>query len=95
MEQTKNAEAFEQVLLSHVDMCYMVACALTRNQEDARELTREVLIWAWRHRNGADIMTDIKKKLLAELRKKFLRDYRQTARCLRTPPVFAEQATNV
>jgi len=83
MKQAKHAEAFEQVLLSYAEMCYTVARALTRNPEDARDLTRQVLISAWHLRDSADATVDVKRKLLIALRKKFLQDYCQTARSLR------------
>lgn len=44
LKQTQQADRFGQLLLSHVDMCYSVALALTRNPYDARNLSREVLI---------------------------------------------------
>lgn len=72
IKQAKHAEAFEQVLLSYVEMCYAVARTLTRNPDDARDLTQEVLIWAWHLRDSADVTMNIKTTLLIELRKRFL-----------------------
>lgn len=77
MKQAEQADAFEQVLLSHTEMCYSVAFALTRNPVRARNLTRNVLTWAWHLRRSADSGKDIKKKLLTALRETFLKDYRQ------------------
>jgi DNA-directed RNA polymerase specialized sigma24 family protein len=77
MNHTEQAEAFEQVLLSHTDMCYSVALALTRNPDRAQDLTRNVLTSAWHERGGEDGEKQIKKKLLIALRKTFLKDYRE------------------
>ena len=80
MKQAEHLEAFEQVLLSHTEMCFSVALALTRNLDQAQDLTRNVLLWAWHLRGSAAADKDIKKKLLIALRKTFLKDYRQS-RC--------------
>lgn len=77
MKQTEQLKAFEQVLLSHTEMCYSVALALTRNPDRARDLTRNVLTWAWHLRSSADGEKDVKKKLLIALRKGFLKNYLQ------------------
>lgn len=70
------AEAFEDILLAHVELCYSVAFALTANPGDARDLTRYVLTWAWHLRDTVDIEVGIKAKLLSTLRKTYMRDYR-------------------
>ncbi len=77
MKQAEQADAFEQILLSHTEMCFSVALALTRNPVRARNLTRNVLTWAWHLRGRADSDKDIKKKLLTTLRESFLKDCRQ------------------
>ncbi len=71
MEQ---AEAFEQVLLAHAEMCYSVALALTRDPEQAQELAGRVLTRAWCLRNSARGRESIKTKLLTALRGKYLKD---------------------
>ena len=76
MKQAEQAETFEQVLLSHVEMCYSVALALTRDPYDARDLTRDVVTWAWHLRDSADGKMGIKVKLLTALRERFLQHYR-------------------
>jgi len=76
MKQTIQSDHFGQLLLSHVDMCYSVALALTRNPYDARELSREVLIKAWYLRGNVRAQTSIKMKLLTALREEFLQHYR-------------------
>ncbi len=75
MKQTQ--EAFEHVLLSHTEMCYSVALAMTRDPVRAQNLTRNVLTWAWHLRASADREKHIKIKLLIALRKRFLKDYPQ------------------
>jgi mannose-1-phosphate guanylyltransferase len=75
MKKVDREQTFEQILLSHVEMCYGVACNLTRNSADASDLTRKVLIEAWHRREKADAMMDIKGKLLTAVRKRFQQDY--------------------
>jgi DNA-directed RNA polymerase specialized sigma24 family protein len=79
MKQEKQTEAFETMLLSYVDMCYAVALALTHNPNDARNLTREVLEWAWNLLDRGDADKYIKTKLLVMMRRKFIEGY-QSAR---------------
>ena len=74
MKQTEPAQVFEQVLLSHADMCFSVALALTRDPEQAQELARQVLTGAWRLRNSARGREDVKKKLLTALRRRYQKD---------------------
>jgi hypothetical protein len=66
----------EQVLLSHVEMCYSVALALTRDPILGQRLARATLLWAWqRQATTGDLGGDVKMALLRELRSRFLRDY--------------------
>ena len=67
----------EQVLLSHVDLCYSVALALTRDPACGQRLARETLLWAWQRqaRMGASADGDIKRTLLKELRRRFLNEF--------------------
>ncbi len=79
MNKEHLTENFEQVLLSYTEMCYSVALALTRNPVHARDLTRNVLTWAW---HGCDRRADtrtIKAKLLTVLRETYLQEYRRAA----------------
>ena len=71
----KQAVNFERVLLSHVEMCYSVALALTHNPSAACNLTRDVLAWAWNLRDSAGFKTGIKMKLLTALRERFIQHY--------------------
>ena len=70
----KQSEVFEQILLSHAEMCYSVALALTRDPDRAQELARHVLTDAWHLRESAEGRAHIKKKLLTGLRQRFLLD---------------------
>jgi hypothetical protein len=79
MNEAKRTEDFEQMLLSHTEMCFSVALALTRNREDARDLARETLAWAWRRRGAAGGPGCIKADLLKELRRGFLCKYGRPA----------------
>jgi len=66
----------EQVLLSHVEMCYSVALALTRDPILGQRLARATLLWAWqRQATTGDLGGDVKMVLLRELRSRFLRDF--------------------
>ena len=75
MKQTQEADRFEQLLLTYVEMCYSVALALTRNPYDAQDLARAVVIAAWHLRGNAGARTNIKMKLLTALREEFLHHY--------------------
>jgi DNA-directed RNA polymerase specialized sigma24 family protein len=77
MMQTVRPGAFETALLAHVETCYAVACALTRSPAEARDLTRDTILWAWRFREDDGALPDIKRCLLVELRRRFLLHYRR------------------
>ncbi len=65
----------EQLLLSHLELCYSVALALTRNVNLALALTKDTLLWAWQRNDGSWDEDIMKKSLLRELRDRYLRDY--------------------
>lgn len=73
-QQKEQAHAFERILLSYAEMCYSVALALTGDPKQAQELARDVLTRAWKVCARAEDKKDIKKKLLKELRKQFLKN---------------------
>jgi len=93
MKQAEHAEAFEEVLISHAEMCYSVAFALTRNPHRAQDLARHVLTWAWHLRDSARAEKDIKKKLLKVLRERFMHYYRQVPCSLRNEAMIGEDTT--
>lgn len=72
MPQAFTSESFENALSSHIEMCYAVAVALTRDPVTASQLTRDVITSAWHHRQRAAQATSIKKWLLTTLRETFL-----------------------
>jgi DNA-directed RNA polymerase specialized sigma24 family protein len=76
MDQTTRMESFEEVLLSYVETCYSVALKLTCSPNDARDLTRNVMTWAWERRDTAVGEHDIKGKLLTRLRQTFIENCR-------------------
>ncbi len=73
--QAEQKETFEQILFSYVEMCYLVALALTRDPDDARCLTREVLVDTWLLNACVYNKRIIKQKLLTTLRTKFKEGY--------------------
>lgn len=77
MMQTTRPGAFETALLAHVETCYDVARALTRTPAEARDLTRDTILWAWRFRENGGAPPNIKGRLLTELRRRFLLHYRR------------------
>lgn len=62
----------ESTLLQHVPLCFAVAFALTKNTGDARQLTQDLLTWAWEHREELDGAPNVKVRLLTELRRHYL-----------------------
>ena len=77
MMQTVRPGAFETALLAHVETCYDVARALTRSPAEARDLTRDTILWAWRFRDNSGAFPTLKRRLLVELRRRFLLHYRR------------------
>ena len=80
--QAKQRAELEQVLLSHVEMCYSVAFALTRNPHRAQDLARYALTWVGRMRDNVVSRPTINQELLKALRERFLLYYRQSPRSL-------------
>ena len=95
VQQVKQPEEFEQVLLSYVDMCYSVAFALTRNPHRAQDLARYVLTRAWHMRDDIDSRLTIKQDLLKALRERFLQHYCQSPCSLRNAAISGEDAVGM
>jgi len=74
MKHVEQTAVFEQVLLSHTEMCYSVALALTRNPNRAQDLARRVIIEAWQQGDSTNGRNGIKTKLLTALRRSHLND---------------------
>ena len=71
-----NDPEFERELLSHVDLCYSVALALTHNPNRAVALVKETLQWACQRQKGAWDEDTMKMTLLRDLRARYLRSGR-------------------
>lgn len=70
------ANELEWILLSYAELCYSVSLALTHNPGNARELSENVLTWAW-HRYRHDVDKAVTKQmLLNRLRERYLKYYR-------------------
>jgi DNA-directed RNA polymerase specialized sigma24 family protein len=72
MNQAEQVEVFKQALLSHAEMCFSVAFALTRDPDRAQDLAAHVLTRAWQLRDSVNGRHDVKKTLLTALRKRYL-----------------------
>lgn len=79
----------EATLLHHVPLCFAVAFALTKNTGDARRLTRDLLTWAWEHREEVEAAPNVKVRLLTELRRHYLAYY-QRIRAFRATHTVAQ-----
>jgi DNA-directed RNA polymerase specialized sigma24 family protein len=90
MKQAEQAESFEQVLLSYVDLCYSVALTMTRDPNNAQDLTRDVVSWAWHLRDKEDAHAEIKMKLLSALRARYIQRYRNPVFALASQTAIAE-----
>ena len=73
---------FEQTLLFHVELCYSVAFALTRDPDRALVLAKETLQWAWQRGERMADTGSLKMSLLSELRGR----YRRNCRAVRNRP---------
>lgn len=85
-------ETLREDLLEFTPMCYGVAFQLTRDAALARQLTEEVLLWAWRNPEAACGDAGLKMGLLSRLRSRFRAAYRQPALkfALRKPFLLSE-----
>ncbi|HJP35721.1 MAG TPA: sigma-70 family RNA polymerase sigma factor, partial [Gammaproteobacteria bacterium] len=79
-------EAFDELVLSHMDMMYGVAMRLTRNVTDAQDLVQNTVLKALRFHNRFKEGTYIKAWLLTILRNTFINEYRRKVR----RPTFVE-----
>ena len=69
MYQAEQRDAYERELIGHTDMCYSAAFALTKNVQEARQLTEDVVLSAWHlGSNGSGV----KMNLLSTLRERFI-----------------------
>lgn len=71
---------FEQEVLKYVDLIFGVAFQLTRNREDAEDLTQNTLVKAFRFYKQFEKGTNLKAWLLTILRNTFINDYRKKSK---------------
>lgn len=72
MSQENQRAFFERELINHTDMCYSVAFALTKNIQEARRLTEEVVLSAWQLGSSGTGASSTKMNLLSALRTRFI-----------------------
>ena len=75
LTNTKPNGQLEQMLLSHVDLCLDVSFALTSDVDNASDLTKEVMEWAWHYFDRKHSPPEIKKTLLIAIRNKYIEKY--------------------
>ena len=66
----------EQVVLSHLELCYSVALLLTRDVNLALALTKDTLLGALQRKDGSLDSETVKRALMSALRDRYVRDYR-------------------
>lgn len=87
------SEGIDQIILREdllelTPMCYAVALKFIGDSTLARQLTEEVLLWAWLNPEEARGDAGLKMGLLSRLRGRYLAAYRQSARKLRLRKPF-------
>lgn len=68
----KRADLFESTLNEHLDLVYRVALRLTQNPQEAEDLCQEVVLSAWRGREGFVLGTSMRAWLLKILNNQFI-----------------------
>lgn len=68
---SEHAEAFDDALLTHAEMCYAVAFTLTEDPHAAQQLARRTLIAAWHRHDESGIEENLKSVLLTTMREWF------------------------
>jgi len=71
---------FEQEVLKYIDLIFGVAFQLTRNREDAEDLTQNTLVKVFRFYKQFEKGTNLKAWLLTILRNTFINDYRKKSK---------------
>ena len=77
---SKRPQAFDDKVLEYVDLMYAVALKLTRNPQDAHDLTQNSLVKAFRFHHKFQEGTYMKAWLLTIVRNTFINDYRKKNR---------------
>lgn len=79
---------FEQRLLDHVELLYVVALKLTHNPLDAERITRSTMLKAWCRRNELEGKPGLKADLLGLLRHTFVNQRQPIGPCDPLPTVL-------
>lgn len=78
-DESRN-DAFDELLLEHMDLMFAVAMKLTRNADDAEDLVHNTVVKALRFHDKFKEGTYIKAWLLTILRNTYINQYRQKMR---------------
>ena len=78
--KSKNKDAFEAELHEQFDLLYRVALRLTRSTQEAEDLCQEVVLSAWRGRDGFTPGTSMRAWLLKILNNQFIDVKRKSVR---------------
>lgn len=76
----KYSREFEQEVVKYIDLLFSVAFRLTRNREDAEDLTQSTMVKAFRFHEQFEKGTNMKAWLLTILRNTFINDYRKKSK---------------
>lgn len=76
----KYSHEFEQEVIKYIDLLFSVAFHLTRNREDAEDLTQSTMVKAFRFHKQFEKGTNMKAWLLTILRNTFINDYRKKSK---------------
>jgi len=76
----KYTPEFEQEVVKYIDLVFSVAFRLTRNREDAQDLTQSTMVKAFRFHEQFEKGTNMKAWLLTILRNTFINEYRKKSK---------------
>ncbi len=76
----KYSPEFEQEVVKYIDLVFGVAFRLTRNREDAEDLTQSTMLKAFRFHEQFEKGTNMKAWLLTILRNTFINEYRKKSK---------------
>lgn len=76
----KYTPEFEQEVVKYIDLVFSVAFRLTRNREDAQDLTQSTMVKAFRFHEQFEKGTNLKAWLLTILRNTFINEYRKKSK---------------
>ncbi|MGC8738108.1 MAG: sigma-70 family RNA polymerase sigma factor [Candidatus Hydrogenedens sp.] len=76
----KYTPEFEQEVVKYIDLVFSVAFRLTRNREDAEDLTQSTMVKAFRFHEQFEKGTNLKAWLLTILRNTFINEFRKKSK---------------